>query len=253
MLIDTAARSVLRNAEAPTRPALRIVLPPAPAANLTPDRPSHRESDASERSWNVALDALAALSIGVFVVDTAGGVRLMNAAAERIARGGCGICICHGRLRLSDARLDARLRNAILCAGLSRSADAGQTIVLRTHEGQPISLLVRPVPADSPAEKSEALAVLFVSGPARRIEPAMDMVRAVYGLTPAETRVLAAILGGQRPCEYAAANSLSCNTVQTHMKALYTKTGCHSQAGLVGKILSDPMLRLSQAWETAQR
>lgn len=209
-----------------------------------------RRASLHERSQALTFQALAALSVGVFVVNANAQVRLMNSAAERIVRANLGVRASAGRVSLADVRLTERLRAAIRAAALAplgRSMFAGETIVARTREGAPISLMVSPLPPEiSPAGPAEALAAVFVGDPAANLDPSMEMVRAAYRLTPAETRVLFAIVNGQRPSDYAAANGISQNTVHTQLKTLFAKTGCHRQADLVRKVMADPVLRLAQ-------
>ena len=55
-----------------------------------------------------------------------------------------------------------------------------------------------------------------------------------YRLTPSETRVLLAMLGGQTPRQIAETTGVSLPTVRTHLSHLYTKTETTRQADLVG-------------------
>jgi DNA-binding NarL/FixJ family response regulator len=117
---------------------------------------------------------------------------------------------------------------------------------VRTRDDVSVSLMIAPFAREICSASVARLPAVFASEPRSRPEPSLNLVREAYGRTPAETRVLSAILRGQRTCEYAAASDVSQNTVQTQIKALYAKTGCHSQADLVRKTLNDPLLRLSE-------
>jgi DNA-binding CsgD family transcriptional regulator len=203
------------------------------------------DAEANERSRHLAFEILSALSVAVFVVTGNASVRLTNSAAERLARARRGVFLCQGRLMLCDAKLDERLR-AIIRRVAAAPLSGSETLVVRAPEGAPLTLLIVPLSSEATAAgKSEALAAVLAGGPAARSEPPMDLVRAAYGLTPAETRVLFAIAGGWRACDYADAMGLSQNTVQTQLKALFAKMGCRRQADLVRKVLSDPLLRLT--------
>jgi DNA-binding CsgD family transcriptional regulator len=59
------------------------------------------------------------------------------------------------------------------------------------------------------------------------------MLQRLFGLTAAEATVMAEIAAGARPAEIAEASGRSLETVRTHLKALYDKTGAKSQADLV--------------------
>lgn len=211
-----------------------------------------RRLDESERMRRLSLDSLAALSVAVFVVASGNRVRLMNAAAERAVRANKTIRVQNSRISLANPNLDQQLRSAIAKAALAsigRSVSAGQTIMLRSGDSPLLSLLVSPLPPEvDPVGPTEPLAAVFVSEPGPDPEPSHNIVRATYGLTPAEARVLSAIVRGRRLADYAVAAGVSSNTVHAQIKAVYAKTGCHSQADLVRKILSDPLLRLSRAF-----
>jgi DNA-binding CsgD family transcriptional regulator len=56
---------------------------------------------------------------------------------------------------------------------------------------------------------------------------------ASYELTPAETRLLEAFLQGERIADYAERTGISMNTVQTHLKRIFEKTGTNRQAELM--------------------
>jgi DNA-binding CsgD family transcriptional regulator len=193
---------------------------------------------------------LAALSVGVIVVGAENRVRLMNTAAERLVSAGVGVKVRQGRLLLADPELDDRLKSATRSAALAplgRSLFAGETIVVSTPDGSPISLMVCPLPYDTaPVGPLEPLAVVFIADPDANLEPHHEMVKATYGLTSAETRVLIAVVNGRRPADFAAEAGLSLNTVKTQIKAVFAKTGCHREADLVRKIAGDPTMRMAR-------
>ncbi|MBS0276793.1 MAG: helix-turn-helix transcriptional regulator [Proteobacteria bacterium] len=208
-----------------------------------------RMADAHARTSRLAFDTLATLRVGVFVVSADNRVRLMNAAAERAAKAGSPIRVSNGRLVLADPKLDDRLRATVRKASLAplgRSLFAGETIVVPSGEGAGVPLIVSPLPPDIADEgPAEPLAAVFIGDPASAAEPSSDLVRVTYALTPAETRLLMALLNGERLPDYADRTGISLNTAYTQLKSLFAKTGCHRQAELVRKVMSDPVLRLS--------
>lgn len=66
-----------------------------------------------------------------------------------------------------------------------------------------------------------------------RIEP--GLLGTAFGITPAESRVLAALMAGVRPKEFAALHKVSLATVRTQIAALMDKMDCERQADLVRK------------------
>jgi DNA-binding CsgD family transcriptional regulator len=69
----------------------------------------------------------------------------------------------------------------------------------------------------------------------------------LYGLTTAETRLVEAVLRGDRLGDYAEAAGITINTVKTQMKQIFAKTGLNRQADLVRHALADPMIRLASS------
>lgn len=70
--------------------------------------------------------------------------------------------------------------------------------------------------------------------------PAAALLRLHYGLTPRETDVALLALHGQGVKPIAEQLALSVNTVRTHLHNIFTKTGTHRQAELVGLLLTSP-------------
>jgi len=209
-----------------------------------------RSLETHERAQCLGFETLAALGVGVLVVDSACHVKMINAMAERLLRTGIGAAVCQGRLVLKDPGLDSQLRAAVARtsqAPLGRSLFSSETIVVRNRDGAPIPLLVWPLPPGaSQAGSCEPLAAVFIGDPGSKLALPLELVRSAYRLTPAEARLLAAVADGRRLEHYAAETGLSRNTVHTQLKSVFAKTECHSQAELVRKIMSNPLLRLAQ-------
>jgi DNA-binding CsgD family transcriptional regulator len=55
----------------------------------------------------------------------------------------------------------------------------------------------------------------------------------VFGLTPAETRLLSRLLAGRTLEEAAAEFGIAISTAKTHLRAIFAKTGVARQADLV--------------------
>lgn len=66
----------------------------------------------------------------------------------------------------------------------------------------------------------------------------LALAAAVYGLSPAQTRIARGIVDGQALPELAAAGQVSLNTARTHLKRLFEKTGVRNQTALVRALLT---------------
>jgi len=66
------------------------------------------------------------------------------------------------------------------------------------------------------------------------------MMAAAFGLTPAETRVLAGLPAGRKLAETATALGVAVTTARTHLDSIFAKTGLSRQAELM--LLATQML-----------
>lgn len=134
-------------------------------------------------------------------------------------------------IRIQDRRLtvpDA--------AGLQRClqrAGAGQLAALSLRRtGQlPLTLLAAPRP-DAPAG-----AVQITLRDPESERPAQSLLRELFALTPVEAQVTGLLAEGRRTGEIAVALGVQANTVQAHLKNVYSKTGCRHQAALLSLVL----------------
>ena len=65
-----------------------------------------------------------------------------------------------------------------------------------------------------------------------------NVEKGVYGLTPAQTRLAALIVGGQGLVEAAGRLGVSVNTARTQLRRMFEKTGVNGQPALVRALLS---------------
>ena len=92
---------------------------------------------------------------------------------------------------------------------------------------------------------SRPLAMVLVNDADRggAIEP--ENLERLYDLTPAQARLLVALVDGRRLADYAEEAGVSINTVKSHMKQIFEKTGENRQTDLVRRVLADPLSRRS--------
>jgi DNA-binding CsgD family transcriptional regulator len=80
-------------------------------------------------------------------------------------------------------------------------------------------------------------AIVFLRDPERSIAPEMAALQGLFGLTPAEAIVARQLVSGRSVGEIAARHRLSLNTVRTHLKNIFAKTGVRRQTELVTLVL----------------
>lgn len=187
----------------------------------------------------VARQALDRLAAPMWVADGDGQVIFANHAAEQ---GGmpC-IVVRNGRVTAEGSGMAAKL-STLLQQATQQAAQSG-ALAFENAGGDRLTVLVAPLPADSPlvADGRRPLALLMAHNPAGNEEQPLDVLAALYGLSPAECRLAALILEGCTPTEAAARLTVQVSTVRTQLKSMFWKTGTHRQAELV-KLLSGALL-----------
>lgn len=201
-----------------------------------------------DRERRLGFEALSRMSVGLVVVDASGRVLHLNAAAERIVQAGV-LRVAHGRLSLADPKQEGQLLAAIRAAALAsvgRSLSAGTTMVISLNHTARLPLVVRPMPSTLLDKRSaEPLASIFIGELEGLREPTPALLKSLYGLTSAESKLALALCHGQRLSEYADDNGLSINTVRSHLKSTFARVGCNRQSDLIRTLLANPILQLT--------
>jgi DNA-binding CsgD family transcriptional regulator len=170
------------------------------------------------------------LGAAIFVLAHDARILFANTAAEEVLAEGKLLRAQDGYLRGRDMPATTRLRHAI--SGVARSdRDASRSfqdlaLTLRS-DNQPAavgSILALPSP--------EGTAVLFVSQADRGGRYPEAALRVAFGLSLIESRVAERLAQAATPSDIALALDLSINTVKSHLRRIYKKTGTEGQAGL---------------------
>jgi DNA-binding CsgD family transcriptional regulator len=195
----------------------------------------------------IVLDTLEKLSVGMIAVDAQATVLFANPMAERLLRAGLGLTCRRGRLGTTDATTESELCRLIQqarLASIGRPSQAGGVLALPRAEGRPLSLLVCPLrPHALTLGPSVPAALLIFGDPDASPSTSMQALIELYGLTPAEARLMAALVDGERLEDYADRQRISINTARTQSKQIFAKTGHGRQADLIREVLANPALR----------
>lgn len=199
-----------------------------------------RHQFALARSSSLLLDRF---DRSVLLLSASGRVVGGNIRAQQLLDKKDGLLLSSGELKAMMPADTQRLRQAILETDrAARGASLQPRATLRLPRAAAESdLIVRAAPVAPSVSTTfgvgELVTVaLFVHDPDEDAPVIEDMLSDAFGLSHAEAAVAARIWEGDSVAEAGGALSISPNTVKTHLKVVFEKTGVDRQAGLVRKI-----------------
>lgn len=197
----------------------------------------------------LALDLIDSLDLGLIIVGRGNHVLFANTVAERELRNGVAISVSHGRLRTRDPA-QSSLLDRVTAEAIETSAGkisgAGGVVVAGAGSARMLPLLVAPLrSSEAGYGPGMPAAMVIFSNPDAAVHTSEQVLAKVYGLTPAEGRLLSGLLAGQKLAEYAERTGISINTAKTQMQHVFHKTGHSRQSDLIRAVLSDPTIKLS--------
>jgi DNA-binding CsgD family transcriptional regulator len=215
-----------------TRRRMRLIVPHIRQAALV-----GRLIDLKAADTAYLADTLDGLSAGMCLVDAVGRILHANVACHGILDAGDFLSVVDGRLVASDARIDQALRELFAADGGDAAIGIrGIGVPLKAQDGS--CYVAHVLPLTSGVRRLagitySATAALFVCKAATQIRSSPEAIARAYNLTPAELRVLMAIVEVGGVPEVAVALGVAESTVKTHLAHLFVKTGTGRQADLV--------------------
>jgi DNA-binding CsgD family transcriptional regulator len=183
--------------------------------------------------------AVAAAGFAVFLLTEDCRVAFANAKAEDLIQRGIGLRYERGRLAATSPGFTARL-HALARQGASHKTgegDIGGTLELCRGENRPplVAHVIPLAPIRTMAifDLDRPAAVVFIVDPAADPSAQIQHFAARFGLTAAETRVLAEIIAGKGLFAAAARLKITKETARAHAKRVLSKTGTNRQTELI--------------------
>jgi DNA-binding CsgD family transcriptional regulator len=183
-------------------------------------------------------DSLDELASGMFIVDSTGRIIHANVAAHRLVAEADVLRATNGRLSASDPKGGRHLLEVFAAA---RAGDAavgkgGIAVPLTARSGERYVAHVLPLTSGARRKAGvsyAATAAMFIRKAGLDLPSPPEAVASEFKLTPAEVRVLFAIVQIGGVPEVAPVLGVSEQTVKSHLHRIYDKTAAKRQADLV--------------------
>ena len=215
------------------------------AAGRTLQGPLHRAGQlglrlGSKRRVGEALAQLAERAPGpVLLVDARCRIVHANPAAEALLRAGDGVHATALGIRAATPDASRRLTRLIGQAANAAEAGAnasGAMALPRPSGRRSLAALVGPVHVESGAA-AERLALISITDPEQPVVASQDRLRELFGLTPAEVKVVAELAAGHETKAVAQRLGLSLNTVRVLLARAMAKADVHRQSELMSLVI----------------
>jgi DNA-binding CsgD family transcriptional regulator len=213
------------------RRRIGLIVPHAQRALMINKSIDHKQSEAA-----TFADALDGLSAGIFLVDAGCRIVHANSAGHDMLSADDVLRTVAGQLTTRNMQANQALRELFAADRDAASAAKEMAWPLTAHDGTryvahvlPLSSVVR----SGKAACGKAVAVLFVRKAELDGQSGGELIARTFELTPAELRVLFAIVDVGGVPETADMLGIAESTVKTHLHRVFAKTGASRQADLV--------------------
>lgn len=180
--------------------------------------------------------ALDMLPTGVIFFDCKGEIILTNRSAATCLAERDGLLVTRSRLRAELTTESNALQQTIQQAAATSSGNgvwAGGVIVVSRRARPPLQIQISPIRNSTVPVSGNVAAVAFINDPLRTQRPEREILKAVYGLSPAECRVALLVSDGKSTREICNSVGVSENTIRSQIKSIFSKTGVNRQSELI--------------------
>jgi len=192
-------------------------------------------------------DVLEQSATGLILLGRTGKVVFANRASRAMAHAADSFLLRGERFEALIGKQDMALQRMIAGAtGQMGRTDAARGGVMRLSRmtGEPdFAIAIAPLASGTSLAEDAAAAFVLVTDPqASPMSGDETMVRQLFGLSSAETRVAERLMMGDSPEQAAALLKIKTSTARWHLAALYRKTGTRRQSQLVRLLMSLPKI-----------
>jgi DNA-binding CsgD family transcriptional regulator/PAS domain-containing protein len=176
------------------------------------------------------------LRCGLIICDGEARVQWLNRSAEQLLALNQPLQLRGGVLHSTGAGRDPLVQHI---AGAAQAAQAQGVHYLRLGQGQDaLHVAVQAMTSPSPSATAAASVLLVVTAANTCGNVPTEALTRLFGLTPAEARLVGAMVTGSTVEQFAQHRGVSVGTVRGQLKQVLAKTGVGRQADLVRLVLS---------------
>ena len=202
--------------------------------------------DLSKIETALLADTFDSLAAGVFLLQENGRIAHANKAGHALLRDGNLLRSANGMVRPANEHARATLHRAFLDAAESDigSRSGGIAIPLEARDGERYMAYILSLTSGAREKMGRlysATIAMFVHKATLHRPSLIEAVATQFKLTPSELRVLFAVIEVGGAPQVASAFGLSLDTVKTHLKRVFAKTGTKRQVDLV-KLVAQYMI-----------
>jgi DNA-binding CsgD family transcriptional regulator len=184
------------------------------------------------------------LGVAALFLNGAGQLVDANQTGSALLSRRDGLYLRGGKLVAGEGRNNERLRGLLRTLQTAIN-DAPQGLRLLDDSGQPLLEIVgRRLANDHALDSQMPALVLLVTACREQIkQPCGNLLRDLYGFTGCEAHLARLLIQGYSAQEAATLLGVSINTVKTHLKGIFEKTGYNKQSQVVA-VLNNSALKL---------
>jgi DNA-binding CsgD family transcriptional regulator len=165
----------------------------------------------------------------------------MNRAAEQILRRDDGLTARQGKLCAQRVFEHDKLARFIALAANRKTGSAVRQMLVGRRGGQVAYMLtVAPLGVELAAYE-RPLAMILVADPDARSPPERELAE-LFGFSPAESRLVVALLAGKTMREIATDSGIQITTVRSQLSSVLRKVGVSRQAELIRVLSNIPVI-----------
>ena len=180
--------------------------------------------------------AMDRVATGIILLGEEGRILHTNQKAAQLLAENDGLKIVHGCIQAERASENNQLEHLVSDAHATsngRGLGAGGALKVSRRLRPALHVLISPVRNIALDSAMPVHAVVFISDPAQKLRPPVVILQALFGLTPAESRLALLLCAGHPPPQIADLIGVSTNTLKTQLTSIYRKTGTSRQSQLV--------------------